>query len=99
MQSRVVCVLSRVVWWSKDGILYEPDQRHSELVVREMGLKGAKAAPTAGTREEQRAASVLVAALRVDVEDESPELNAREAKAYRGVAARCNYLSQGRVDM
>ena len=76
-QSREVCVLNRFMKWSKDGILYEPDPRHSELVVREFGLEGAKAAPAAGTRKEQRAASVPVAALRVDVEDESPELNAR----------------------
>ena len=61
--------------------------------MRELGLEGSKAAPIARTREEQKAASVLVAALRVEVEDESPELNAREAKAYRGVAARCNYLA------
>ena len=39
--------------------------------MREMGLEGAKAAPTAGTREEQKAASVPAVAPRVEVEDES----------------------------
>ena len=42
---------------------------------------------------------MLVAALRVDVEDESPELNARKAKGYRGVAAHCKYLAQDKADM
>ena len=82
----------------KAEILYESDQSHSEIVVREMDLEGAKAAPTAGTRKEQKAASVLVAAFKVEVEDESPELNAGDARAYRGVAARCNYIAQDRVD-
>ena len=36
------------------------------------------------------ACSVPAAALKVEVVDESPELWARDAKAYRGVAARCN---------
>ena len=40
-----------------------------------------------------------VAAFRVQVGEESPELNARDARAYRGVAARCNYLVQDSVDM
>ena len=38
-------------------------------MVREMRLEGAKAAPTVGTREEQKAASVLVAALRIELLD------------------------------
>ena len=42
---------------------------------------------------------MLAAALKVEVEEESPELNARDARAYRGVAARCNYLAQDKVDM
>ena len=85
--------------WTKAGILYERDKRHSEIVVREMGFEGAKAAPTAGTSEEQIGASVIVAALRVEIEDESPELNARDAQAFEDVAARCNHLAQGNVDM
>ena len=51
-------ILNRVVRWSKHGMYYEADQRHSEIVVREMGLDNAKTAPTAGTREEQKAAGV-----------------------------------------
>ena len=42
---------------------------------------------------------MLAAALGVEVEDESPELNAGDARAFRGVAARCNYLAQDMVDI
>ena len=57
-QQREVWILDTVVRWSKQGIYYEADQRHSEIVVCEMGLENAQTAPTAGTREEQKAASV-----------------------------------------
>ena len=53
-QQREVRVLNTVVKWSKHGIYYEADQRHSEIVVCEMGLENAQPAPTAGTREEKR---------------------------------------------
>ena len=60
------------------------------VVVRELGLEGGKAAPTPGTLEAQKAASVPAAALKVEVTDEAPQLSARDAKGYRGIAARCN---------
>ena len=31
-------ILNRIVEWGKDGILYEADQRHVEICLREMGL-------------------------------------------------------------
>ena len=31
-------ILNRTVEWGKDGILYEADQRHVEICLREMGL-------------------------------------------------------------
>ena len=98
-QKREVRILNRVVGWTKDGLLYEADQRHAEIVIRDLGLEGAKAAPTAGTREDQKAASVPVTTQKVEVTEESPELGAKDARWYRGVAARCNYLAQDRVDL
>ena len=64
-QLREVRILNRVVGWSKDGLFYEADQRHAEIVIRDLGLENAKAAPTAGTREEQKAASVPTTAQKV----------------------------------
>ena len=98
-QQREVRILNTVVKWSKHGIYYEADQRHSKIVVREMGLENAKTVPTAGAREEQKAASVPSAAQRVEVVEESRKLGARDARAFHGVAARCKYLAQDRVDL
>ena len=42
-QRREVRILNRVEKWTKAGILYKSHQRHSELIVREMSLEGAKA--------------------------------------------------------
>ena len=98
-QVREVRILNRVVGWSKNGLLYEADQRHAEIAVRDLGLDNAKAAPTAGTREEQEAASVPTTGQKIEVVEELFELSAKEARWFRGVAARCNYLAQDRVDL
>ena len=69
------------------------------MVVRDLGLDNAKPGATPGTREDQALASVPAIDAAVEVEDESPLLNAAEAKLYRGVTARCNYLAQDMVDI
>ena len=35
-----VRLLNRVITWTADGIHYEADQRHAELVIKDMGLEG-----------------------------------------------------------
>ena len=45
-------VLNRVIRWTKDGLEYEPDQRHAEIAIRELGLEASKAVSTPGTKEE-----------------------------------------------
>ena len=88
-----------MIRWSKHGTVYEADQRRAEVVVRDHGLESAKAAPTAGTREEQKTASVPATSLKVEVVEESPELGTKDARAFRGVAARCNYLAHIILDL
>ena len=84
--------------WTDSGLTYEPDQRHAEMVVRDLNLENAKIVTSLGTKEDQALASVPVG-ISVEIEDDSPLLNAEEAKLYRGVTARCNYLAQDRVDI
>ena len=55
-----VKMLNRILRWTSKGIEYEPDQRHAELVIQELGLEGCKPVDTPGcsdaerkTREEQ----------------------------------------------
>ena len=37
--TKSIKILNRIVEWTENGILYEPDQPHAELLVRDMGLK------------------------------------------------------------
>ena len=41
-EEKQVKILNRILTWAKDGILYEADQRHAEMVVSELGLKKSK---------------------------------------------------------
>ncbi len=41
-------VLNRILRWTDEGIEYEPDQRHAELVIREAGMTGARAVSMPG---------------------------------------------------
>ena len=54
-----VRVLNRVIRWTEDGITYEADQRHGELIVAELGMELAKAVGTPGSREDATKAHEL----------------------------------------
>ena len=46
-------VLNRIVSWTTDGWEVEPDQRHVDLIVQEMGMKDAKPVSTPGERADK----------------------------------------------
>ena len=69
------------------------------MVVRDLGLENAKAVTSPGTREDQAMSSIPEVGVAAEIEDDSPLLDAEEARLYRGVAARCNYLAQDRIDV
>ena len=80
-------ILNRVIEWTEEGIRYDADQRHAEIMVRDMGLNvTSKSHTTPGTNEKGK-----------EVKDErlSPEMTSR----YRAWVARANYLSQDRSDI
>ena len=39
-------ILNRTLRWTKEGITYEADQRHAEIVIKEMNMKKANAVST-----------------------------------------------------
>ena len=42
-------ILNRIVRWTPEGIWYEPDQRHAEIIIRDLGLeRESKGVGTAG---------------------------------------------------
>ena len=39
-------ILNRNITWRKEGLVYEPDPRHAEIIVEQLGLKDAKSVET-----------------------------------------------------
>ena len=81
-----VRILNRVVRWEKDRIVYEGDEKHAQVVIREMGLE----AESKGLD-----VPVLVGTERTEGED----LDAAGVAKYRRIAATVNYLAMDRPDL
>ena len=81
-------VLDRIVRWTTAGWEYEADQRHAELIVKGLGLEEAKAVATPAEGERPRLA-----------EEDEEKLGSQEAREFRGLAARANYLALDRIDI
>ena len=81
-------VLNRIVRVTDRGWEYEADQRHAEMIVKEMGLELAKPVATPGEEEKQW-----------EAEENKVILDASQATKYRRIAARLNYLAMDRVDL
>lgn len=74
-----VTILGRKVVWGEEGITYEADPKHRELVMEGFGFcEKSKESKYNGLKEDR------------EVEDEDEELVSTEATEYRGVAARAN---------
>ena len=85
--SKAIRILNRVVHWTEEGIEYEADQRHADIIVRELSLgAGTKPVTTLGIKRD-------ITAL-----DEA-DLDSSDATRYRALVARGNYLSQNRSDI
>jgi hypothetical protein len=79
-------VLNRVLRWTRDGIYYEADPRHQEILVAQLA-GSIKSLSTPGAKE------------RKEEEEAEEELTEQEVSAYRSGAARANYLSLDRPDI
>ena len=79
-------ILNRVVRWTESGIEYEADPRQAEKLVAECGMDGVNPVGTPGVRVAFK-----------ETEDDK-ELPARLHTAFRGAAARANYLAADRLD-
>ena len=86
--SSEVRVLNRIPTWIHDGIGYEADPRHVEILVGHFGLKGCTSAGTPGTSTEGRTK-----------EDCGTPLHRHEASQYRAWVAQSNYISPDRADI
>ena len=81
-------VLSRIIRATDEGWEYEADQRHAELIIKEMNLSEAKGVkgPAEDEKDWERADNEIL-------------MPARDASAFRGLAARANYLALDRADI
>jgi len=85
-----VRILNRVVEWSKEGIYYEADQRHAEIIVDQLEVRKDKQGLSAPGRKEED---------KEKEHDDAEELDKDMAHKYRALTARANYLAQDRVDI
>ena len=83
-------ILNRTLRWTKEGITYEADQRHAEIVIKEMNMKRANAVSTPTVPEPSEEANSRLS---------SPDMTKGEASRFRGLVARVNYLSLDRPDL
>ncbi len=79
-------VLNRIIRWVSDGVEYEADPRQAEKLLMECGMEGVNSVATPGVRM----SSEQVA--------EDKELPSHLHTAFRGSAARANYLAADRLD-
>ncbi len=87
LDAKEAVVLNRVIRWTTDGLEMEADPRQTEKLLAECGLTGANSVATPGQR--------LTFS---EVEQDTP-LSAKIHTAFRGSAARANYLAADRVDV
>ena len=53
-QVRQARFLNRVITWEDAGITWEPDPRHAEIILKQLGLEGGKSLKVPGVKEESR---------------------------------------------
>ena len=78
-------LLNRVITWGEDGIEYEADQRHAEIIIRDLGLEeNSKSLSTPGG---------------IGGSSDDPKLEGESFTMYRAIVARAMYLAQDRGDI
>ena len=89
-----VRVLNRILRWTKEGIEYEADPRHVEIMLKQLNIQDCKFVATPGTKEEGQIKEG-------DKNDNvvSDSLSSERTSAYRALVARANYLSPDRPDI
>ncbi len=83
---KAIRILNRILEWTKEGIIYEADQRHAEIIKNQMGMKDeSKGVNTPGVKGIS--------------DDAAQDSDRHRATKFRAVAARANYLCQDRSEI
>ena len=93
-QQKEVRVLNRILRWTPNGVEYEADPRHAEIILQQLNISECKPVATPGTREEGHAKEG-------DQPNMMPDraLDREKGTAYRAIVARANYMSPDRPDI
>ena len=89
--------LNRKLSWSTEGILYEADPKHTEIVMKDVGMEGAKEVATPTVSQEMRELAAVLDENGEIAEDEY--MDEEESRNYRSVGASMNYLALDRTDL
>ena len=83
-----IVILGRLVRWTEDGVEFEADPRHRKALMDHFGFEeGVKGAAVNGDKE------------RKEEEGDEDDMEREEAKTFRGLVARMNYLAQDSQDL
>ena len=91
-------ILNRTLRWTEEGIQYEGDRRHAEVIIKELGIGDLKPLSSPGAPE-------IMAEVEKEKEVEDKEDLYRRSREegpdtlYRALAARINYMAQDRLDL
>ena len=80
--------MNRLIHCTQDGWAMEADQRHADLIIKDLDLAGSNEVITPGEKDPKGKA--------VDNEE---ELDDTETTRYRAIVARANYLASDRPDI
>ena len=83
--AREMMILNRTIKWSSEGIEYEADPSHVEIVMEQVGLDSGSKPLSSPCGEKEEVAE----------ESSSQE----KSTMYRAITARLNYLAQDRIDI
>ena len=86
--SQQIRVLNRIITWSNEGIWWEPDPRHAELIIKWLG-----------TGQPGKVKTPLAKPSQEELQHEEVPLSAEDATMYRSIAMRAAYLAQDRPDL
>lgn len=78
--------LNRIISWTREGVTWEPDPRHVDLVVKALGVTGKVVTPLVKEKLEE-------------LDEEDVPLADDQVKVYQSLTMRLGYLSQDRPDL
>ena len=84
-----IVILGRTVRWTKEGVEFEADRRHRNVLMDHFRFEeGAKGAGANGDKERKE-----------EGKEDDDEMDKEEAKKFRGMVARMNYVAQDAPDL